>query len=125
MMKLHGMEQRDRQESQCVGRYREQQHERDHRMPPEDDSRDEIAEGDVGRERHRPRDRQHRLIEHVDRRTWISAGSIAAPMAAMTGSNARRHGWSTPPGAVASTTSLVISAKKNTIATSLTANAIA
>ena len=57
--------------------------------------------------------------------TWSSAGTIVAPIAAITGSSARRHGWSTPPGAVASTTSLVISAKKNTIATSLTANAIA
>ena len=46
-------------------------------------------------------------------------------MAAITGSHARRHGWSTPPGAVASTTSFIISAKKNTIATSLTANEIA
>ena len=46
-------------------------------------------------------------------------------MEATTGSNARRHGCSTPPGAVASTTSLAMSAKKKTIATSFTANAIA
>jgi hypothetical protein len=46
-------------------------------------------------------------------------------MAAMTGSSARRQGWSMPPGAVASTTSLVISAKKNAMATSFTAKAIA
>jgi len=56
------------------------------------------------------------------RRTWISAAAAVPPMAAMTGSRARRHGCSTPSGAVASTTSFVISAKKNTIATSFTAN---
>ena len=55
----------------------------------------------------------------------MSAGTAVAPIDATTGSMARRHGWSTPPGAVASTTSLVISAKKSTMATSLTANEIA
>ena len=46
------------------------------RVPPEDDPRDEIADGEVGRERHRPGDRQHRLVERSrPTRTWISAGT--------------------------------------------------
>src|SRR5262245_35415343 len=49
----------------------------------------------------------------------IHAGMVVTPIAAITGSQARRQGWSTPPGAVASTTSFAINAKKITIATSL------
>jgi hypothetical protein len=44
------------------------------------------------------------------------------PTAPTTGSTARRQVWSAPPGAVASMISPVTSAKKNTIATSLTRN---
>ena len=47
------------------------------------------------------------------------------PAAAMTGSAARRHVCNAPPGDVASTTSFAASAKKKTIPTSLTGNAIA
>ena len=61
----------------------------------------------------------------VARRIWSSAGTAAAPIDAITGIIVRRHGCSTPPGIVASTISFVMSAKKNTIATSFTANAIA
>jgi hypothetical protein len=55
----------------------------------------------------------------------MNAVTAAAAIAATTGSMARRHGCSTPAGAVASTISFMISAKKNAMATSLTANAIA
>jgi hypothetical protein len=43
-------------------------------------------------------------------------------MAATTGVAARRHVCSTPPGAAASTTSLAITAKNNTIRMSFTTN---
>src|SRR5437763_15620406 len=49
------------------------------------------------------------------------AGTSMPPRAAHTGVAARRHALNAPPGAAASTTSFVASAKKKTIAMSLTA----
>ena len=63
---LGRMPDRERQKPQDVGRDREEQQKRDRRMPSEDDSCDEIADGDISGERDRPADRQHRLVEYVD-----------------------------------------------------------
>jgi len=52
---------------------------------------------------------------------YISAGTSIPPAAANSGTAASRHDARAPPGWVASTISLVASAKKNTIAMSLTA----
>ena len=88
--------------------------------------RDEVDDGEIDRKRHRPgRRRASARPAASTTGRGCRAGTTLAPIDATTGSNARRHGCSTPPGAVASTTSFVINAKKNTIATSFTANAIA
>ena len=52
--------------------------------------------------------------------TKISAGPSMPPTAAASGMAARRGECSAPPGAVASTTSFVASAKKNAMPMSLT-----
>ena len=60
------IEQRECHEPERVRCDREQEQKRDRRMLSEDDSRDEIADGDIGRQGNGPADREHRLVERVD-----------------------------------------------------------
>ena len=52
--------------SEHIGRDREQKQKRDSRMLSENDSSDQIADGEIGREWNRPADREHGLVECVD-----------------------------------------------------------
>ena len=61
-----GVEQRQRHKAQRVGGDAQQQEERHHRVRPEDQPRDEVADRQVRRHGGGPAGRQHRIVEDLD-----------------------------------------------------------
>ena len=119
-----GLEHGDTRQADRIGGNRQQQQERNGWMTPEDQPRDDVGAWNINRRGRHPPALEHMLTDDSGQtRDSIAIDTTTPPMAAATGSAARRHGWRSPPGRVASATSLVISAKKKTMPISLTEKA--
>ncbi len=112
-------------EAERIGRDTEKQQERDHRMLAKDDPGGEIAHREIGRHGYGPAAGQHRLVEHVDQTDMDQRGDRGGADRGDDRQQGAPLGMENAAGAVASTTSFVITAKNSIMATSLTAKAIA
>jgi hypothetical protein len=118
------IEDRQQHQAQRIVGDRQQQQERDRRVPArEDEARRHVGERDVGRARALPSRSVSSGRPNCARQAARTArrGPIMPPAAASNGTAASRGDCSGPPGRVLSTISFAASAKKKTMPISLTA----